>query len=129
MLNTQPVKIHGQLSVDGIHLKDEHGNNVVLRGMSLGWHNWWPRFYNTGAVHWLNQDWSCSVVRAAMGVEPKGAYIDKPTWSIEKVKAVADAALKKASMLLLIGTAIISALTKRNFFLQKWQRLMALIPI
>ena len=95
MVKAQPIKIHGRLHVDGSHLKDEHGNNAVLRGMSLGWHNWWPRFYNAGAVHWLNQDWSCSVVRAAMGVEPKGAYIDKPTWSIEKVKAVADAAIKE----------------------------------
>ena len=31
-------------------LKDEKGNAVVLRGMSFGWHNWWPRFYNAGTV-------------------------------------------------------------------------------
>ncbi len=91
----QPVKIHGKLNVDGIHLKDEHDKNVSLRGMSFGWHNWWPRFYNARAVEWLYKDWDCSVLRVAMGVEPKGAYIDKPEWSKEKIKAVVDAAIKE----------------------------------
>ncbi len=95
MSKAQPVKIHGKLNVEGIYLKDEHGNNVSLRGMSFGWHNWWPRFYNAGTVDWLYKDWDCSVLRAAMGVEPKGAYIDKPEWSKEKIKAVADEAIKQ----------------------------------
>ncbi len=95
MVKAQPLETHGQLRVEGIHLKDEHGNNAVLRGMSFGWHNWWPRFYNAGAVRWLYKDWDCSVVRAAMGIEPKGAYIDKPEWSKEKIKAVVDAAIKE----------------------------------
>ena len=66
----QPVKSHGKLSVDGVLLKDEHGKPVVLRGMSFGWHNWWPAFYNAETVAWLYKDWDCSVLRAAMGVEP-----------------------------------------------------------
>ncbi|MEP6926770.1 MAG: glycoside hydrolase family 5 protein [Ginsengibacter sp.] len=95
ILNAQPVKIHGQLSVDGTQLKDEHGNPVVLHGMSFGWHNFHPRFYNAGAVHWLHEDWGCSVVRAAMGVEPKDGYVEKPEWSKGKIKAVVDAAIKE----------------------------------
>ena len=95
ILSAQPVKNHGKLHVDGIHLKDEHGNAVVLRGMSFGWHNWWPRFYNAETVEWLYKDWGCSVVRAAMGVEPKGGYIDKPGPAKEKIKAVVDAAIKE----------------------------------
>jgi len=91
----QPVSIHGQLHVDGIQLKDKNNQPVVLRGMSFGWHNWWPRFYNVGVVKWLHEDWDCSVVRAAMGVEPAGAYIDKPEWSKEKIKAVIDGALRE----------------------------------
>lgn len=63
--------------------------------MSFGWHNWWPRFYNEGAVEWLFKDWGCYVVRAAMGVEPKNGYIDKPEWSKEKVRAVVDGAIKE----------------------------------
>jgi endoglucanase len=44
----QSVKKNGQLSVQGLQLVNEKGSPVVLRGMSFGWHNWWPRFYNGG---------------------------------------------------------------------------------
>jgi len=91
----QPVKLHGQLRVEGTKLVDKKGNAVVLRGMSFGWHNFWPRFYNQQAVEWLHKDWQCTVVRAAMGVEPKNGYIDKPEWSVAKVKSVVDAAIKE----------------------------------
>lgn len=92
--NAQPVKEHGQLRVDGAKLTDQNMNPVVLRGMSFGWHNFWPRFYNAGAVKWLYTDWNCSIVRAAMGVELENAYIKDPEGSVEKVKAVVDAAIK-----------------------------------
>ncbi len=39
-------------------------------------------------MKWLATDWKCSVVRAALGVEPKGGYLDKPEWSKEKIEAV-----------------------------------------
>ncbi|CAN5167980.1 hypothetical protein BH11BAC6_BH11BAC6_01150 [soil metagenome] len=91
----QPVKEHGQLKVVGTQLKDEHGNDVVLRGVSFGWHNFHPRFYNAGAVAWLHKDWDCSVVRAAMGVELTGGFVEKTEWSKEKIIAVADGAIKE----------------------------------
>ena len=92
-LNAQPVKTHGQLHVDNTQLKDSHGNEVVLRGMSFGWHNWWPRFYNAGAVKTLHEDWGATVIRAAMGVEPKGAYLDNPDLAKQKIEAVVNAAI------------------------------------
>jgi endoglucanase len=94
-LSAQPVKLHGPLRVDGTNLVDKKGNAVVLRGMSFGWHNFWPRFYNAEAVKWLHTDWQCTVVRAAMGVEPKNGYLEKPEESVAKVKAVVDAAIKE----------------------------------
>src|SRR5689334_16030300 len=94
-VTAQPVKIHGQLKVAGIQLQDQNGKPVILRGISYGWHNWWPRFYNAGTVKWLHEDWNCSVVRAAMGVEPDGGYIKDPAGSVAKVKAVVDAAIKE----------------------------------
>jgi endoglucanase len=90
----QPVKNHGQLQVKGSQLCDDAGAPLVLRGMSFGWHNFWPRFYNPGAVAWLAKDWNCSVVRAAMGVEPKGGYKDDPVGAVKKIKAVVDGAIK-----------------------------------
>lgn len=41
-----PVKLYGQLQVSGNQLCSEQGEPVVLRGVSYGWHNLWPRFYN-----------------------------------------------------------------------------------
>jgi endoglucanase len=95
IINAQPVKMHGQLRVVGTKLVDKTGNPVVLRGMSYGWHNWWPRFYNGGTVKWLHDDWKCSVVRAAMGVEPDGGYVKDSASSVAKIKAVVDAAIKE----------------------------------
>lgn len=91
----QPVMVLGKLKVEGTQLKSERGDTVVLRGMSFGWHNFWPRFYNAGAVAWLAKDWNCSVVRAAMGIEPEGGYLKDPVGATAKVKAVVDAAIKQ----------------------------------
>ncbi len=90
----QLVAEHGRLSVKGAQLVDAKGKPLVLRGMSFGWHNWWPRFYNESAVQWLASDWYTTVVRAAMGVEPEGGYIKKPSESKEKIRAVIDGAIK-----------------------------------
>ncbi|MGZ3852112.1 MAG: glycoside hydrolase family 5 protein [Flavisolibacter sp.] len=90
----QPVKKFGQLQVKGTQLCDAKGNPVVLRGMSFGWHNFWPRFYNADAVDWLYKDWNCSVVRAAMGIEPKGGYKQDSAGAVQKIKAVVDGAIR-----------------------------------
>ncbi len=94
LLNAQPVKENGQLAVDGKHLVNQQGEPVMLAGVSYGWHNWWPRFYNEESVTWLANDWGCSVVRAAMGVGPKGSYLDRKEWSVEKIEAVIEGAIK-----------------------------------
>jgi len=95
MAFAQPVSKNGRLKVAGTQLVNEKGQPVVLRGMSFGWHNWWPRFYNAGTVSWLKKDWGCTVLRAAMGVEPDKGYIKNPAWSKEKIKEVIDAAIKE----------------------------------
>jgi len=92
----QPVKEHGQLKVVGTKLLDAKGQPVALHGMSLGWHNLWPRFYNAGAVKELKEQWNCSVVRAAMGIELNDSgYLKNPAGSAAKIKAVVDAAIKE----------------------------------
>lgn len=91
---SQPVKKHGKLGVKSTELVNEKGETVVLRGVSYGWHNWWPRFYNKESVKWLAEDFQCTVVRAAMGVGPKGSYLDKSDWSKQKVEAVVEGAIE-----------------------------------
>ncbi len=93
--NAQFVKEHGQLHVKGTQLVDKNENAIVLRGMSFGWHSMWPRFYNEEAVNWLKTDFKCTVVRAAMGVEAgQHSYFKKPKFSIEKIEAVINGAIK-----------------------------------
>ncbi len=96
LITAQPVKEHGALSVNGKFLVDSSGNPVVLRGMSFGWHNFWPRFYTEGAVSWLKKDWGINVVRAALGVEPgENSYQKRTEWSKEKINTVVEAAIKE----------------------------------
>jgi endoglucanase len=89
-----PVKENGQLSVQGTQLVNADGEPIMLYGISYGWHNWWPRFYNEGTVTTMANDWGINVVRAAMGVEPDKGYMRSPEWSIGKIEAVIDAAIE-----------------------------------
>jgi aryl-phospho-beta-D-glucosidase BglC (GH1 family) len=75
-----PVSRHGKLSVDGKHLKDEGGNIVQLKGISSMWLHWEEDGYaeSKSALEWLRDNWKIDIVRAAMGVEPEGAYLDDP---------------------------------------------------
>lgn len=98
LCNAQAVKEHGQLSVKGTQLTDSHGKPVMLRGMSFGWHSFWPRFYNAGTVKWLKDDWHANIVRAAMGIEIGDAgktYKDNPAFAKETIKAVVEGAIKE----------------------------------
>ena len=93
-LKGSSVSQHGFLSVKGTSLVNQHGQEVNLRGVSFGWHNWWPRFYNKNTVTWLKEDWKCDVVRAAIGVEPDGAYLSNPQAALDCLYAVVDAAIQ-----------------------------------
>ena len=66
----------------------------MLQGVSYGWHNWWPRFYNKESVKWLANDWSCTVIRAAMGVGPQKSYLDAPEWSRGLIETVVEGAIE-----------------------------------
>jgi endoglucanase len=85
---------HGRLSVKGTQIVDARGEPIALAGMSFGWHNWWPQYWNADAVKWLRDDWKCTVLRAAMGVEPDSGYLRQPEFSRTLVKKVADACIQ-----------------------------------
>lgn len=72
-----PVETHGHLKVEGTALADEHGNPVQLKGVSMGWHCLWPRFYNQSTVERLAKDWGAQVVRCAVGVDLTDISLDK----------------------------------------------------
>lgn len=63
-----PVAKHGRLHVEGTGMVNEKGEPVQLRGVSMGWHCLWPRFYTKGTVDRLANDWGADIVRCAVGV-------------------------------------------------------------
>ena len=88
-----PIYEHGQLRVEGVHIVDSHGQKTAFQGVSLGWHNWWPQYWNPSVVEYLSRSWHITVIRAAMGVEPDGGYLDNPDKSEALIKIVIDAAI------------------------------------
>ena len=94
-VNAQAVKKHGQLKVVGTQLTDANNAPVVLNGVSFGWSCFHPRFYTAGAVSTLAKDWNCSVVRAALGVEPENGYLKDSAKSMKLITTVVDAAIKE----------------------------------
>ena len=88
------------LRVDGTTLMLD-GKPVKFNGISYGWHNLWPRFYNEGSVKTISQDWGCRIIRAAIGADAHAladnpdchsGYMDEPEFALEKLYAVVDGA-------------------------------------
>jgi endoglucanase len=88
------VSRYGHLSVSGSYMVSQYKDTVQLRGMSLFWSQWMPQYYNSETVAWLQNDWKCTVIRAAMGVEEDGGYASNPSIEQEKIFAVVDAAIE-----------------------------------
>jgi len=70
------VERHGRLRVEGTQIVNSYGEPVQLRGVSMGWHNMWPRFYKPGTVTSLANDWSADLVRCSIGVAHLGSGFD-----------------------------------------------------
>jgi endoglucanase len=110
-----PVQIHGNLSVSGTSLVDEHGKPVRLKGVSSQWLNYESDGYATDleALIWMRDNWKLSVIRAAMGVDPDqtGAYL----YSAEG----------KANMQSQVETIIQNAITAGVYVIVDWHSHMA----
>lgn len=92
--NKTAVERFGQLKIAGNKMVDKNNQPVQLRGMSLFWSQWIGGYYNPQAVKWLKDDWKCTIVRAALAVEPDG-YLANPAKEKAKVIAVIDAAIEQ----------------------------------
>ncbi len=86
---------YGQLSVSGKNMVDKNGTPVQLRGMSLSWSNWWPQFYTKEVVKWLKEDWNVTIVRASLGVQEPGGYLDNQESQKERIFTVIDGAIEE----------------------------------
>jgi endoglucanase len=83
------------LSVSGNQIR-AGGQPASFAGNSLFWSNtgWGgERYYNANLVRWLKTDWKSTLVRAAMGVEESGGYLQDRSGNLARVRAVVDAAI------------------------------------
>ncbi len=87
------VETFGQLRVLGKNLVDQNDQIIQLRGMSLSWSQWWPQFYTNEVVQWLKEDFKVTIVRASMGIEDPGGYLENKASEKEKIFTVIDAAI------------------------------------
>lgn len=91
-----PVASHGQLQVSGNRIVDQLHQPVSLAGPSFFWSNTgWKaeRYYNADVVKHLRSDWRAGIIRAAIGVEGNGGYLEDPTANLARAKALIDAAI------------------------------------
>jgi endoglucanase len=90
-----PVSVNGKLSVSGIELRNEHGAPIQLRGPSSMWLNWETSGFarNQQGLKTMRDSWRASLVRAAMGVEPSGAYLSNKAKAFNDVRYVVEAAI------------------------------------
>ncbi|WP_327644443.1 cellulase family glycosylhydrolase [Micromonospora zamorensis] len=85
-----PVERYGQLRVCGTTMCDKTAARVQLRGISSMWLNWETAPYaeNLSALTWMRDNWNLQVIRAAMGVEPAGAYLSDPAKARAQVETI-----------------------------------------
>lgn len=90
------VDKYGNLSVAGNQIVNYSGEEVALHGMSLFWSQIKGKYYNYDCVKWLRDDWKCTLVRAAMGIEMADSidgYLVNKEKELNKVLTVIDAAI------------------------------------
>lgn len=89
------VATHGQLAVDREFMVNSCGERVQLKGVSSDWLNWEANGYaeSKTAMAWMIDNWNIKIIRAAMGVEPNGAYLDAPDQSKAKVRRIVENAI------------------------------------
>lgn len=92
------------LKVEGTRLVNDKGEDVCLKGVSLGWNNIWPRFYNAGTIQTLHKDWGCKLFRAAIAADDiasadnpgiRHGYIGDPEFALDCLYKVVDAAIEE----------------------------------
>lgn len=95
-LEPTAVDLNGHLQVLNGHLANEAGDPVQLKGVSSMWLNWESEGYaeDATALRWMRNNWKLTVIRAAMGVEPPGAYLELPDIAKQQVFNVVDHAIE-----------------------------------
>jgi endoglucanase len=84
-----PLSVRGNQVLAGGEPESFAGNSLFWS--NTGWGG--EKFYNAGVVAWLKNDWKAGIVRAAMGVEAPGGYLEDRAGNLARVRAVVDAGI------------------------------------
>lgn len=92
------VEKNGNLKVLGNKIVNKNNEAVSFAGNSFFWsnNNWGgERFYRASVVSWLKLDWGTTIVRAAMGVDESGGYLEDKLANKNRLKVIVDAAIEQ----------------------------------
>ena len=87
---TSIVSLNGRLSLDGIRLVNERGENVVLRGISTHGIAWNPKTYHEESIRTLVEQWGITLFRIAVYTHEWGGYCTGQWKSKEEYREVVD---------------------------------------
>lgn len=94
-LNAQVVPKHGNLQVIGTQLCNQHGEPIVLKGISSFWLNWDDKeFANAKSIEWLRDSWNMQLFRAAVAVEHENGYYENPALMLRRVDEIVRACIE-----------------------------------
>ncbi|WP_101784755.1 cellulase family glycosylhydrolase [Nonomuraea indica] len=86
-----PVGINGRLRVCGVHLCNQYGRPVQLRGMSSHGLQWFADCYDEASLDALAHDWKADLFRISMYVQ-EGGYETDPARFTREVNRLVDMA-------------------------------------
>ncbi|NEW82326.1 MAG: glycoside hydrolase family 5 protein [Mariniphaga sp.] len=90
----RPVQLHGTLRTTGNQMVNAAGIPPQLRGISLSWSLWaGKKYYNPEVIDWLAKDFKISLLRASMGVQPDGGYLQNKEEQMKLMITVIDRAI------------------------------------
>ena len=122
-----PDKAVAALHVEGTQLMAGDAP-LVMRGVSLGWHNIWPRFYNAGAVKYMASDWGVPVFRAAIGADSHAkadnpgihdGFMGEPGFALDCLYPVVDAAIEAGAYVIVDWHSHVLHLAEAKEFFSK----------
>ena len=85
------VERNGRLKVTGNQLQNACGAALQLKGPSSMWLNWENDGFaeSHAALKWMRDNWHATLIRASMGVDVSGAYLDAPERALTQVTGYA----------------------------------------
>jgi len=109
-----PVANHGQLKVVGTQLQDQGGKPFQLKGVSSMWLNWETKPFaeSKNALKYMRDSWKLSLIRASMGIEATGGYLD--------TKATTTGITNKANMQAKVDAIVQNAIDLGVYVIVDW---------